>query len=326
MDETACAGIDVGLDQLTVAVCDHDSWREPREFANNKQGHRQLLRFLKRLGKAVRVCLEPTSTYHLSLCYALNDAPHCTVCLADPRAVKDFAAASIKRAKTDRCDARTLAHYLRLLKPAPWQPPRHLLRDLRCLSRRTQNVTKHCTALKNQIHAARRGLAPKSVLRDLAQDLRTQEKRLKKLRREMLSLVRNDDQLLESYRRLQSVTGIGEITALKLLAELSLLPPGMRKSQWVAAAGLDPQPRESGKSLHAPRRISRRGNKHLRQALFMPALVASGRCPEVKRYYEMLLKRGLAKMAALCAIMRKLLQAIWGMFQTKTSFNPARFC
>ncbi len=105
-----------------------------------------------------------------------------------------------------------------------------------------------------------------------------------------------------------------------------MLPEGLTKRQWVAAAGLDPQPRESGKSIHPPRRISKRGNAHLRAALNIPALVATQHCPAVKAYYLKLQQRGTAKMAAICAVMRKLLQAIWGMFHYDQPFNPSLFC
>ena len=326
MDKAVYAGIDVGLEQLTVAVHGHSSWDRPREFANTKRGHQQLIRFLQRCGAVVHACLEPTSTYHLALCYALHEAAGCTVYVADPKAVRDFALSRLRRAKTDRCDARELADYLRLLEPTPWQPPRPAVLHLRCLARRAADVTQRCTALKSRRHSAAHGLAPAAVLRDLKKELHEQTRRLQQLRREMLHLVCHDAELQQHYQLLLSVKGIAMITALKLLAELSMLPAGLGKGQWVSSAGLDPQPRESGKAVHRPRRLSKRGNAHLRYALFMPVLSATRHCPAVRAYYQKLLARGVAKLAALCAVMRKLLQAIWGMFQTNTPFNPARFC
>ena len=326
MDKPIYAGIDVSLHTFTVAVHGHSSWDSPREYANTKPGRLQLIRFLQRCGAALHACLEPTSTYHLALCYALHEAAGCTVYVADPKAVRDFALSRLRRAKTDRCDARELADYLRLLEPAPWQPPRPAVLHLRCLARRAADVTQRCTALKNQRHAAARGLAPAAVLRDLNKELHEQTRRLQQLRREMRQLVCRDAELAQRYQQLISVKGIAMITALKLLAELSMLPAGLGKGQWVSSAGLDPQPRESGKAVHRPRRLSKRGNVHLRYALFMPALSATRHCPAVRAYYQKLLQRGVAKLAALCAVMRKLLQAIWGMFQTNMPFNPARFC
>jgi len=53
-----------------------------------------------------------------------------------------------------------------------------------------------------------------------------------------------------------------------------LLPGDLAAPQWVAHAGLDPRPYESGISVHRPRCITKVGNRYLRAALYMPALVA----------------------------------------------------
>ena len=118
--------------------------------------------------------------------------------------------------------------------------------------------------------------------------------------------------------------GIGQVSALRLLGELLVLPSDLKAKQWVAHAGLDPRPRQSG-TQDAPRHISRTGNRHLRLALFMPALVAIQRSPQIKAAYEALLARGKKKKVAIIAIMRRLLHAIWGMLHHQQDFNPQLF-
>ena len=71
-------------------------------------------------------------------------------------------------------------------------------------------------------------------------------------------------------------------------------------------------------------RISKVGNRHLRRALYMPALVTSRRQPQVREFYERLQKRGKNKQQALLAVARKLLHAIYGMFRTQQSFDGTR--
>jgi transposase len=75
-----------------------------------------------------------------------------------------------------------------------------------------------------------------------------------------------------------SASGIGPPSAIKLIGELMVLPADMQAAQWVAHAGLDPRPHESG-TTHKPRRISKAGNHYLREALYMPALVAISTMP-----------------------------------------------
>ena len=95
--------------------------------------------------------------------------------------------------------------------------------------------------------------------------------------------------------------------------------------QWVAHAGIDPLQFESGTSVHKPSRISRRGNAHLRRALFLPALVAVQHEPHVTAFYEKLLERGKTKMQANVAVMRKLLHAIYGMLKHDRDFDGEKF-
>ncbi len=109
------------------------------------------------------------------------------------------------------------------------------------------------------------------------------------------------------------------------MAELSTLPGDMDVRQWVAHAGIDPMQFQSGTSVDKPSRISRRGNAHLRRALFLPALVAVQHEPNVNAFYEKLLGRGKSKMQANVAVMRKLLHAIYGMLKHDRDFDGEKF-
>jgi transposase len=124
---------------------------------------------------------------------------------------------------------------------------------------------------------------------------------------------------------LVSAKGIGETSAMRLLAELLVLPDDLAAPQWVAHAGLDPRPYESGTSIHRPRRISKVGNRHLRAALYMPALVAIQHEPNVKAFYSKLVAAGKRPMQAVVAVMRKLLHAIWGMLKHDQNFDGNKF-
>jgi hypothetical protein len=86
----------------------------------------------------------------------------------------------------------------------------------------------------------------------------------------------------------------------------------------------DPQHRRPGTSVHPPSRISLRGNRHLRLALDMPALVASRVDPPIKAFYEQLKERHKASLQALVALQRKMLHAIYGSFKSNTPYNGAK--
>jgi transposase len=102
-----------------------------------------------------------------------------------------------------------------------------------------------------------------------------------------------------------------------------MLAPGLTARQWVASSGLDPAHETSGSSVRKPSRMSRKGSRHLRRALFMPALVASRRDPHMAAFYQQLLARHKAKMQALIAVARKMLHAIHGIFKQGKAYDGA---
>ena len=161
--------------------------------------------------------------------------------------------------------------------------------------------------------------------KDLEAHLRYLERSIDKLLRQAFKLIDQQPALSNARQHLISIKGVGQISAVHLMAELLLLPRDMTARQWVAYAGLDPRHHESGSSVQKPTQISRTGNAQLREALFMPALTASRAEPHVKAFYEKLQQRGKTRMQALVAIMRKLLHSIHGMLKNQEDFQGQKF-
>lgn len=319
------AGLDVGATELVLAL-ERGELTEPlRTLPNTPAGHRALIKLLTRRGAHARVCLEATGVYSLRVALALHRAERVEVMVINPRAAKDFQRARLCRAKTDAVDALGLLEFLRRMDFTPWTPPAEAVLALQQLSRRQLQLREELTREQARLHAIaytpdRGGL----IAADLQANIRHLQKRSKALQAAALELAQNDPLLAPPLARLRSVPGIGDTTALRLLGELLVLPADLKAPQWVAHAGLDPRPRQSGQS-DAPRHISRTGNRHLRLALFMPALVAIQRCAHIKAAYEAFLARGKKKKVAIIAIMRRLLHAIWGMFRHQQDFDPHLF-
>ena len=120
--------------------------------------------------------------------------------------------------------------------------------------------------------------------------------------------------------------GIAETSALQILGELAVLPDMLDARQWVAFSGLEPRLFKSGKSVEKRPRISRGGSRHLRRALYMPALVALRRDPHIRGFYQNLLARGKARLQAVVAVMRKLLHALFAMFRTNQPYDGSKLC
>lgn len=314
-------GIEVSQLSLVVALRVHDHEEAPREFPNTAQGHQAVLRFLERSARPVRVAMESTGLYGLDLALTLQESG-VALMVANPRAVRHFATALMQRSKTDLLDAAVLCQFAARMPFVDWRPPSAAALKLVAVARRLEALTDMMAAEKNRLHAASLSEAlPVIIRRDIQRSIHTQQRAIERLTLAVQEFVLSDPELARRFQLLLSIPGFGATSALHVLAELTLLPGGMEVRQWVAYAGLDPREYSSGTSVHKKVRISKAGNKHLRRALYMPALVAVVRQPHLRAFYEHLVERGKTKMQARVAAMRKLLHAIFGMFKHDQIFD-----
>jgi transposase len=313
-------GVEVSARTLLVDLEGHGQ----REFPNLPTGHRDLVRWLRSVRGEVRVCLEATGLYGLDAALALDDAG-IPVMVANPRAVRHFAQASMQRSKTDQRDAVALREFARRMEFEPWRRLSTSALHLLAVARRFRAVVEMQTAEKNRLHAAGVSRAlPAMLRREVQRSIARLERDRERLLRMARELVQQDPELARRHALLLSACGIAETSALQLLAELHSFGADATARQWVAYAGLDPREHTSGSSVAKKPCISRKGNSNLRRALYMPAVVASQREPHLKAFYERLLARGKTKRQAQVAVMRKLLHGIFGMFKHNQPFDGSK--
>jgi transposase len=259
------------------------------------------------------------------LALALADAG-VRLMVLNPKAAHNFAKVLLRNSKTDAVDADTLAQYAERMPYQPWVRPATEALMLRALARRINTLTRNKAAAKNQHHALTFSPGtPKAVLRDLKLSIAQLEKRIDHLALEAKILIQAHPSLSRPFALLLTVKGIGETSAIALLGELMLLPAGLTHKQWVKAAGLDPRHFKSGTSVDKRARLSKAGNHYIRSALYLPALSAKAHDPYVKGFFEHLVSNGKTPLQGVCAVMRKLLHAIHGMFAQNQPFNNSRF-
>lgn len=321
MPVTVFCGVDVSAAVLAVAIQQDNQAVEQREFANTTSGHKALIACLRKRKAPVRVSLEATGIYSLDLALALHAAETIEVAVLNPKLVNRFAQ-TLRRSKTDSADAQVLAEYSRRMPFTAWRAPNRNGLQLRSISRHIDGLTVEHTRQYNRLHAAQGSTAtPGCVVQDLKRSLASLKRRIGRLRRQALALIQSDELLRRRFELMTSIPGVAQISALQLLGELAALSEQMSVRQWVAHSGLDPVHETSGSSVHRPSRISRAGNRHLRRALYMPALVAVQHDPHLRAFYELLQRRHKAKLQALVAVARKLLHAIYGIFRSQTPYD-----
>ncbi|MCB1958448.1 MAG: IS110 family transposase, partial [Rhodocyclaceae bacterium] len=301
-------GIDVDSRNLVCRIRRDGKDHPEKIFTNDAAGFGKLIRWATQRGAQARVCMEATGVYSMPLALALHQAPAIEVMVVNPKVIKHFTTANLQRGKTDSLDAASILEFLQRMPFRPWQPPSDEVLELQHICRRIVQLNTELTRERNRHKQARRlGSWGRVVAHDTQVNMNHLQRRIDHLETTALALVESVPELAERLRLLTSTTGIAAKTGPRILAELMALPDGMRPEQWVAHAGLDPRAHESGSSTHKPRRISKAGNRYLRDALYFPALVACRYDPNVKAYYDKLIERGKKPKQVLVAVMRKLL-------------------
>lgn len=296
MTATIAQTVGVDISKLSLDVYFHPQ-AIARQFPNTTAGITALLAWLGQT-TVHRVVFEPTGPYHRIFERQLGDAGVPMV-KVNPLQARRFAEAIGQRAKTDAVDASMLARFgaLDALQTRPIVS--QTLSTMKELLVARRGLVKDRVAATNRNHTHRAPL----LKRQAAQRLRQVERQIAAIDAQLRVLCRADAELSARLDILVSIPGIGEATALTMLIEMPEM--GAIENKCVASlAGLAPIARDSGQ--HSGKRFIRGGRAHLRQALYMPALVAIRFNADMKANYQALLAAGKPPKVAITAIMRKL--------------------
>ena len=288
------AGIDISKDHFDA--CIYPSHAAGR-FANDANGLKALIAWLD-AHPVDRIIFEPTGAYHhpLERRLARTGIPLVKI---NPLQARRFAQAIGRRAKTDAVDAAMLARFGTLAELKARPVVSQTIDDLKELLVARRALVKDRTAALNREKVIRAGL----LKRLTAQRLRQIERQIGAVDDEMRTICQADPDLKARLAILVSIPGIGETTALIMLIEMPEL--GSIEHKAVASlAGLAPIARDSGQTKG--KRFIRGGRAYLRQALYMPALVAIRFNDDLKAKYQSLVSAGKPAKVAIIAIMRKL--------------------
>jgi transposase len=260
-----------------------------------------------------RVVLEATGGLERVVTTVLR-ARGVAVSVVNPRQVRDFAKATGQLAKTDRLDARVLAHFGAALTPRETVAKAIDAEALRALIDRRRQLVETRTAEKNRRHTA-----PEAVLGSIDEHIAWLDHEIEELDQAIEGAATACTALADPLARLQAIPGVGRVVALTLVTHLPELGTLDRK-RIAALAGLAPFARESG--LQRGRRAIWGGRGDARAMLFLAAQSAARWNAPLRAFYERLVGRGKPKKAALAAVARKLLVAINAMVRDQRGWQP----
>ena len=307
-------GVDISKDHLDTHRMSDGA---VRRFANDTAGHTAFIDWLGQTGiiHDLRVVYEPTGPYHRAFERRLDVAGAILV-KVNPRQARRFAEATGKLAKTDRADAAMLARMGALLGLEARAVRCATLNDLKDLHMAREALVKSRTAAKNRAKSLTLAL----LKRHNTEQLKQIERQMIAIEKEIMLLIKADPDLAGRFDILVSIPGVSAVTAFALLIDMPELGT-LDHGQAASLAGLAPVARQSGAWIG--RAFIRGGRAGVRQALYMPALVAMRFNPDLKIKYDQLKAAGKAPKVAIIAIMRKLVVLANALLKHGRKWTPS---
>lgn len=311
------AGLDISKDTIDAAVVIGDSV-QTKKYSNDETGIKQLESWLQTF-EDLPVCMEATGNYYEAAADYL--AERHTVYVVNPLKISKYAESRFARTKTDKQDAKLIAEYCQTAKekdlvhrPKPTDDQYRLSR----LTAAYAQINQECTAMKNRCEAAKDSEV-RAIFKNIIKHLQKQLKTLKT----QIQKQTQKPQYQTRIKRLETIPAIGRLTAAVLLQYLTSAD-FKTPNKFAAFAGLNPQQKQSGTSVKGQEKITRYGNRKLRTALFMPAMVAY-RMKAFPAFISRLEAKNKPKKVIITALMRKLAVIAYHVHKKCEDYDPTRY-
>jgi transposase len=325
-----CMGIDCSKKDFQVSFSISDTYREiqhlaSRKFKNDYPGFKAFNKWIsKNFNHSIPMLfvMEATGVYHERLACFLYDEEY-KVAVVLPKRAKDFSKTLKVKKVTDKIASQYLATMGLEKKLDLWTKPQKEYRDLRHLTREKNQIQKQITLVKNELEAETSGAWPsQNTLKRLKKTLKFLMKQKAEVLMEIQQVVQSNKDLEEKIRKITTIPGVGLVTAATVLGETNGFAGVKNKRQLVSYAGYDVINQESGTSVNTKARMSKRGNKHIRKSMHMPALSSIRAGGNSKDLFIRLVCRSGVKMKGVVAVQRKLLVLIYTLWKNGTEYDP----
>lgn len=334
-------GIDVSKDDFEVRFGTIDTSQEQfisksEKFSNNLTGFKKFLKWAlsSRVSKTLPLnfVMEVTGVYHENLAYYLHGKGY-QVSIVLSNKIRSYAGSLETKSKTDPIDAMVITRFALERKLKAWSPPEPFIRAIKELSREYLSLKLMVTEVKNQIHAKKHANSTdkniikrkRRLLKELLRRI-VPKKQIDEILQQIKKLFQSKPEPYKKLTKAATIKGIGEITVIIILAETNCFEHVENINQLISYAGLDVVLNESGKKK-GKTTISKKGNKFIRRALFMPAMSACKHNQKMKETFARLVSKGKNKKVAIIAVARKLLILIYTLWKNDaeyiSDYNPA---
>lgn len=316
-------GIDVGKPDLFCHLLGPNE-AVARRFDNSDRGIAELIAWLESFTPpiALTACLEQTGHYGFKIANALHKHQIHSLFLVNPRQIKAFGQQKLRRNKSDTADAKLIARFLQSehTELRAWEPKSIENERITELNRYAETIVREVSKLKTKSQAAREP----AIQRSLKRRIKLAEKEITDIRARITKIINSKTNLKDDYELIASIPGMGDITCLIMIAELTPIADFHSARELAAWTGLTPGHHSSGSSGRTSTPITKIGSANLRRALFMPAMNARVFNPLLKEFADRLQENGKKPKQIIIAIMRKLIHQIYGILKSKEPYNPEK--
>jgi transposase len=309
---TKIYGVDISKDVFDVM----DEQGVHQKFSNDPGGFKS---FMKTVEKNGLVVMEATGYYHYRLAQFLY-RKSISVSVVNPLQVKRFIQMKLSKIKTDKSDARAICEYGQKNDVPLYNALNESQAECLQLFRLLDNYLKQRTAIKNKLHGEEvLGRPSRVVYHSLNRSLKHLDKEIDQLESRLLTLVKKEQQ--QQLTHLKSIPGLGTKTALFLIVITDGFSKFETASQLCSYVGITPTIRVSGSRIRGKSRISKKGNKKLRNLVFLCAFSACKHNKGCKELYDRLVDKGKSKKLALIAVANKLLKQAFAVAKSGRPYD-----
>ena len=267
------------------------------------------------------IVMEATGVYHQKFAYHMFDKGF-VVNIILPNKISNYMKTLDIKTVTDKTCSEAIARFGLERKLDKWNKPKDVYRVLKQLTRERDQIVDERTVAKNRIHAEGKEAFPnKNTIKRLKDLIAFFDKQEKAIKIEINTLLKDHKEVNDAVKRMCSIPGMGQLTSVIILAETNGFELIRNKKQLTSYAGLDIKEKLSGTSVKGKPRISKKGNRHIRKSLHLPALSATKYSPIHRELYTRLVSKHGIKMKSLVAVQRKMLELAYTLFKKNTVYD-----
>lgn len=313
-------GLDISKLYIDCFVLLYNNQTHHIKIMNDHSGYLKLLEWLQSLNLSlsdIQAACEATNIYHHQIVKFLH-SQNIKIAVINPAQIKAYAKLKNKRIKTDKQDAKLIAHYLTQESVINWQPENQVRAQIKSQTRRVEQLVNMITQEKNRQQVAD-DYDKESIIRTLT----FLENELADLKERIAHLIQANEELVKQHKLLTSIVGIGKDTANVLLGALVDLDKYPTAKHLISYLGLSPVVKESGK-WKGQRKLSKMGDKYVRKSLYMPARAACLNSKLWRGWFDSHIARGKHPKQVYIMMMVKLVKYAYVCLKTNQPFDKSK--